>query len=636
MKNRSMRKIIPFLTVLVWILLGSLMYLKTVVYAQTDITQNDEINLLIGELESLKVSSLTRVSITDPKVADVVTAESNDILIVARGVGRTALFIWDDQGKRALTVNVYSQKLDSVENRINKLFDIVNIKEVKTQTNPSEGKVVLSGEVPAEKQSQFDKIVGPFSDELISLAKPQERKDLIQLDMQITELNETLRKALGVSWGASGTTSTDGITLNYPETLPSTDGSIADFFKIGDFNRNNALAFAVQALLQEGKGHVLSQPRLVVANGSEASFLVGGQIPVRTTSTTQAGTTQENVSYKDYGISMTVKPVLKKEKIDINLGLEVSDIDATHSTSKDVAFTTRTAKTFLSMDDGQTIVLAGLIKKNKNENIRKVPFLGDIPIVGALFRLKSMPAEEEDRELVISLTPHILPDEAEGIAQNKIDVKETAGFEETSAAPVDATRTQEGSEVNKEEKEENSAAPSDGSADTYMPQEEESTDSPLKPTNSYSPPIPTNEPSEENNSPLEGDVSLEKNGPPNLGENSQQNATVNLTQNNKAVPEDMLDYVKAVQRKISQSIHYPGEAMKLGIEGKVKLGLLILNDGSLAFASVRESSGYEYFDDHAIEAAKKEAPYSRFPPDTDLQELNVTIPVVYVLNKTKQ
>jgi protein TonB len=93
----------------------------------------------------------------------------------------------------------------------------------------------------------------------------------------------------------------------------------------------------------------------------------------------------------------------------------------------------------------------------------------------------------------------------------------------------------------------------------------------------------------------------------------------------------LTEYVGEVQRKLSQAIIYPEEARQYGWEGTVKLGVLILNDGTLAFVLVKESSGHDVFDEVALNTAKKLAPFAPFPPDTDLKELNVTIPIVYSL-----
>lgn len=527
-----------------------------------DSTAVDDVHLLKGELVSLSVNMLTRVSVSNPSVADIVKAEDNEILLVGQGGGQTALFIWDADGKRTLMVYVTSQDLAVTKDRLEKLLKAVNIAEVVLEINEQEGKIVVSGDIPAHKKEQFDQVVGSFGEDVVNLVKKEEIDDLIQIDVQITELSTSLSKNLGIEWftgtqSTSGTNITttygDGFTPTYGEIFPTLDGSMGDYFKIGQFQRtnNSALVAQINALVEEGEAKILSQPKMVVVNGKEASFLVGGQIPLRTTASNAAGGSQENVSFRQYGISMTITPEIKKEKISIALNVEVSDIDAANQVGDDVAYTTRSAQTQLYLQEGETIVLAGLIKQNRSQNIKKVPFLGDIPIVGLLFRNKSNPVADQDLELVISLTPTILTKNRSSTERSGEDKNKTPDSE-------DDVRRVSGLDMGSGGK-----APS-----------------------SYA-----------------------------------------------SISKEMEEYVFSVQQKIAQAIMYPQEAQRHGWEGTVKLGLLILNDGTLATALVKESSGHEIFDENALTIAQNNAPYASFPADTDLKELNVTIPIVYSLKK---
>ncbi len=515
-----------------------------------DTSYVNEVHMVKGDLETLTVYSLTRLSLNDPSIVDIVNVDDKKILLVAKNIGQTSLFLWDEKGKRQISIHVYTQGLDFTKERLMRLFAAANIGEVSLGINDQEGKIVLVGNLSEEKKAHFDQITAPFANEIINLVKAVKTEEMVQVDMQITELNETLAKALGIDWTTS---------VTYNETLPKfDDGSISDLLKIGDFARAAALSAKVSALVEEGKARILSQPRLVVISGQEASFLVGGEIPIKTTTTTDSGSTQENVSFKPYGINMTVTPTVVENRVDVLLNVSVSEVDTSTASSVNasVAFSTRSASTRLNLEDGQLIILAGLIKKNNSEKIKKVPFLGDIPIVGLLFRSKSQPAELE-QELIISLRPHILSN-VEGLQESVISPAVSA-----ATLPIEEVR------VTLEE-----------------------------------PPQPS-APSTE---------VLSKEAPLNI-------------------PDEIFEYIQTVQDKISKAIEYPRDALKYGWEGKVKIGLLILQDGSLALASVKESSGYEIFDENALNTAKDMAPYASFPPDTDLQELNITIPIVYSLNK---
>lgn len=537
-----------------------------------------EIYLIKGELVSLTADGLERISITHPEVADVLKADEEEILMVGQGVGQTTLFVWDKQGKRAILVHVFSQDLELIKERLEALFKVADVNEAAVEIDGREGKVVISGNIPKYKKEQFTKIVEKFGDDVLSFAKDEEIDDLIQIAVQITELSTTLAKSLGIEWSTgtqtvSGnnvtTASSGGFTPTYGEIMPSLDGSIGDYFKIGQFQRSvsSALIAKINALLEQGKARILSQPKLVVKNGEEASFLVGGEIPIRTTTSNTTGT-QENVSFKEYGISMMITPEINKEKIDITLNVEISDVDAANAVGDDVAFTTRSAQTKLYLDQGQTIVLAGLIKQNRSVHVTKVPFLGDVPILGFLFRSKSTPTDDQDLELVISLTPTVLQ-------RNRGKIPE----EPKNDAPVPA--------VVETEAQAEAEAMTSSAAEPVIPD------------------VPA----------LPGPVALP------------------ASASAAGSPSNIDEYAQAVQQKIAQAIVYPQEAERAGWEGTVKLSLLILNDGTLATAMIRESSGHEIFDQYTLSTVKGLAPYSSFPSNTDLREMNVTIPVVFSLKK---
>jgi len=517
-------------------------------FDELDFAYTDEASLIKGELITLEVHGMTRVSITDPEIADIVDANSEELLIVGQDIGQTALFIWDEEGKHTVMIYVINQGLDVIKSRIQKLFDAADIHELTIGTNAQEGKVVISGEITDRKRDLFDQIVEQFEEDMINLVVDEKIEDLVQIDMQITDLNTTLQKSLGIDWATGGTA---GINPTYEESVRSAakvDGHISDFFQIGHFRRTGQLIAQVNALITEGKGRVLSKPKLVVISGEEASFLVGGEVPIRTTTFSDTGSSQENVEFKEFGISMTITPTIINNRIDIVMNLEVSELDAStaSSVSEDVAFSTRSASTHLYLDDGQTIILAGLIRNSESLSETRIPYISKIPVLGLLFRSKSNPVADKDEELVIALTPHILTQRG--------NTREEVSKGNRQATPQQMLRSRK--------------------------------------------------------------FSYQKPAPYYMG-----------------VPKEMTGYVHDVQQKISQAISYPSEAKQYGWEGTVKVGMLILNDGTLAFALVKESSGRDVFDEVAISTTKQLAPYMAFPSDTDLQELSMTIPIVYSLEK---
>jgi pilus assembly protein CpaC len=487
-----------------------------------------DIEMVVGDIQSVKVKNLTRLSITDPSIADISDAKGDEVLLMARRSGQTLLFLWDESGKRSIVIRVIEEDMSLVKARILALIKKAEIPGLTLEENNYEGRVVITGEIEEDDQAKLDKILTPFDDKIINLTKQKVINDQIQIDMQITELNASDTRGLGFNW--YNDSSQSAFKLLYQESNLNSQGNFADLFKIGEFNRTTAMLASVNAFVTEGKARVLSKPRLIVVSGKEASFLVGGQIPFQsTTLSTSGGQQTTETVFKDYGVNMTITPTIKNGKIEVDLNVEVSDPDGSIS-GNSTAFTTRTATTHLNLADGQTIVLAGLIKKNKSQEVKRLPFISKIPVVGLLFRAKS--TGDKDTELVISLTPTILKSLVEA---------------QIAAA----------------------SAPAVPKAQAVVP-------------------------------------------------------AVNY-----ASSSDPHDYAQALQKKISSAINYPYEAKENGWEGTVKISLRILKDGTLAEATIRQSSGYNTFDQDALNTAKVLAPYPAFSSDMDMDELVVVVPIVY-------
>ena len=540
--------------------LGGIPHASGGAYAFTEEGAYNEIQVLKGDIETIRTSNLKRVSITDPTIADINDARAKAVEVIGLEAGQTVLFIWDDMGKRTVVIRVVTEDLGLVKRRVQSLLESAEVTGLMISENNYEGKVVISGSVPDQKADVLKKLLEPLGDRVINLTQKEKIEDLVQIDMQVTELGTTLTKELGVDWGTDTATSehfASTFTENLPKTnIPHQNGSFKDLFKVGDFSRTPALVAAVNALIVEGKATVLSKPRLVVVSGKEARFLVGGQVPIKSVTTSGTGNAStENTTFKDYGLSMSITPVIENGKmVNVLLSVEISEIDASNPSPDGIAFLTRTAQTQLVMEDRQTIVLAGMIKRRDGEQIRRVPFLGSIPLVGALFRSKKTPTPNAETEVVISITPTILH-----AAQDKPEARRPV-----MERPV--------------LKEEPVAAPA--------------------------PRIPN----------------------PVISKAVEVPAVASTAGTGSE------GYALSVQQKILSAIAYPYEAQEKGWEGTVKLTLILQRDGTLQSVVVKDSSGYELFDQDAVNTAQILAPYAAFPSGIEADEMTVTIPIVYSLD----
>lgn len=538
----------------------------------------DSIDMVSGDIQTVAVHNLTRVSLTNPEVADISDAQNDKVTVLAKKAGKTSLYLWDASGKRTVTVRVVNEDLSLLKARVQKVLEEAKITGVSFEENLDVGKLVVSGEMTREDKNRLSDILEPYNENLLNLVKEEKSEDLIEVDMEVIEISTTLEENLGISWnnavgghestpgttpGSQGTAGTaalaSGFLLPFVETPPATNGKIGDFFKIGNFNRSFQLQATVNALLQEGKARLISKPRLVVVSGKQASFLVGGEIPVNNTTLSVSGGTQTtSTTYTQYGVNMTVTPTIRKGKINVLLNVDIRDVDNSSSFSSStsgsgVAFITRTATTELLMDNKQTIALAGLIKHEDSVTVSEVPFLSKIPILGALFRNRNIPGDS-NTEMVIILTPVVLTDKKYA---DKQVVMPTPAQKESWDEVIESKYPHE--------------------------------------------PLPA--------------WPAPKVAPDN---------------NLQTVLPQMTAYARMVQEKISKAVYYPRAAAGgRNIAGTVKLKLRILNDGSLSSEEVVESSGNGTLDTYAMQAAKRAAPYAAFTTGMDEKELVFTIPIVY-------
>jgi Flp pilus assembly secretin CpaC len=188
--------------------------------------------IMVGDLEIIKVQNLQRLSITNPDVADITDAKNDEIQIMGKSAGDTILFLWDDFGKRTTMIRVIPEELEHVKTRILKILERTDIQGLTMKENEVEGVLVITGTLPTEHKEKFDSLVATFEGKVMNLVAEEKLEDMIQIDMQVTELSTTLLKTMGFKWTNS---------LGYSETLPASDGDFEDLFRIGDFSRTSAI-----------------------------------------------------------------------------------------------------------------------------------------------------------------------------------------------------------------------------------------------------------------------------------------------------------------------------------------------------------------------------------------------------------
>lgn len=382
----------------------------------------EEFVMYVGQNKSISVENPTRVVIGNPGVADVTGVTKEEVVITPKAPGTTSLVIQDIFGEQSYNIKVFAENVKELKRRIDNILKSLDISEVYTQAIEEEGKLMLLGSVKTpQERERIAVALGALKDKAVDLIVVKEEEAIVEIDVQVLELNKDATKTLGFTMPASVSVTEPTSILNKNDKLARTFNSI---FRVFEWQRTVAFTAQVDALVQEGKARILSRPRLACQSGKEAELLVGGEKPTFTTSAASTVTSSTNVEYKEFGIKLNIKPTVTGDsRIKLALNVEVSTVgdaetigDPNAPTAKAYPLSKRAASTELFLSDGQTMAIGGLMKQKSEEDVRKTFLLGDIPVVGMLFRKKTTKVgggqgERGDTELFIILTPKIVGNE---------------------------------------------------------------------------------------------------------------------------------------------------------------------------------------------------------------------------------
>lgn len=399
--------------------------------ADAQLYLDDEVTFYVGETKQFPVRQPTRVAIGKPEVADVVNISDVDLTLAAKSAGATTLIYWDSYGEHSYKIKVLTEDMTETKKRIDVLLKELKLPGVHTKQNDQEGKVLLLGEVKNEdEKAKVDLALGGLKDKIIDLIEIKD-EGIVEIEVRVLELDKDASKTLGFTMPGAFTAT----ELSGPVSSAVTGYSA--LFHISDWTRT-AFTHTLDLLIQEGKARVLSQPKLACLSGKEAELLVGGEKPLFTTAVQSTAGSTTTVEYKEYGIKLNIRPTITgDDRVRVALNIEVSEVgsaetigDPNAPSAKAYPLTKRNVSTELFLNDGQTLSIGGLIKNKKEEDIRKVAGLGDIPILGALFRKKTTrtgggQGERGDIELFITLTPNIVSKAAASIGSSQAYAKKS-------------------------------------------------------------------------------------------------------------------------------------------------------------------------------------------------------------------
>jgi len=393
-----------------------------------DATSPQKVTLTVGK--SVIVDSpavIKKFALAAPEYADVTILSPRQIYLIGRVPGATNATLWGVDGKIMAILDI--EIMPDVSRLKEKIHEMLpNEKDIKVTA--SHDAIVLTGTVSnTANLSQVVALANAFAPQ----DKDKKGKVMnllevggvhqVMLEVRVSEMSRTLLRRLGVNFAyVSDGGNTFGVSLlknlTSVASIPIIGSGIGNAGVTNSIN--GILRFSaggatwtsfIDALKENGLTKVLAEPTLITTSGRTANFLAGGEYPIPVPQSGGGTTPTITIEYKTFGVGLNFTPtVLSSNKISMEVKPEVSELDFTNALTISgytvPALTTRRVATTIELADGQSFAIAGLLKEDLREIVSKFPVLGDIPILGVLFRSTSY--QKNETELVIIVTPHLV------------------------------------------------------------------------------------------------------------------------------------------------------------------------------------------------------------------------------------
>jgi pilus assembly protein CpaC len=361
---------------------------------------------------------LTRVSISNPTVAEAVVVSPYEVLLNGKQIGTTTLVLWDAVGRRELFAVEVTADAIALERQFQTLFPGETI-----AVSATGNAFILTGSVSdatvARRAVEIAQSTGLEVVDNMQVPAPHQ----ILLQVRFAEVSRSAIKELGINIlrvdplnlrgddeGFLGTGSFTPPGANFINAPAGPEQTFSDVVNLYLFDRGTQIGAFIRALQSKGMFRSLAEPNLLALDGREASFLAGGEFPYPVPQGSAAGQTV-TIVFKEFGIRLRFTPnITNSGNIKLKVAPEVSTLDFANglqiSGFQIPALLSRRAETEVELRDGQTFAIAGLLDNSITESVEKFPILGDIPILGSLFSSKEM--QQNRTELLVLVTPRLV------------------------------------------------------------------------------------------------------------------------------------------------------------------------------------------------------------------------------------
>jgi pilus assembly protein CpaC len=409
------------------------------------------VRLTVGRSTLVDIGQpISRVSLTKADVADALVTSPSQLLVHGKLPGAISMFVWNRGGSVKRYEIVVERDLEALNDQFKALFPGEDI-----QAHSNGKAIVLSGNVSRKEVTEKAIAVAAGyvdkKEDVVTLlaAQPGPPTQQVMLRVRFAEVSRSAISELGSTFftsptgientiGRIATPQVPGPTYtelawtkessDFGSSVTSASGKInfGDFLNLFFFSQKYDIGVLIRAMQQRGLFQSLAEPNLVAESGKEASFLAGGEFPVPIAQGSGSNLAV-SVQYKEFGVRLNFTPTINGDRVHLKVRPEVSTLDFANavvlSGFRIPALSTRRTETEIELRNGQTFAIAGLLNNQMQSTMQKIPGIGDIPILGYLFRSKV--AQKEQTELVVMITPEILANDSVGVTNTLPRTPET-------------------------------------------------------------------------------------------------------------------------------------------------------------------------------------------------------------------
>jgi len=381
----------------------------------SDSSRTAKLQVTLGQSEALRVDlPFKDIVVGDPKTADVTPLTNRTLYVLGREPGITNVTLFDNNKHVIAVIDIeVTQNLKALRQVLKE-----NIPNARIRVRSINGRILLDGMVPsAPAADKAMKLAQDFGGNAVTNSLTIAANQQVNLEVRILEVSRDAGKDLGINWNLTkdkqGLLTGSGVTSG-PSAAPSIiAGALSGAFPFGTILANvlgNGVNpdLVINALEQKNLARSLAQPNLTTVSGEPANFLAGGEFPYQVCNSTDvngnnAGCTTQ---FKQFGVQLAFTPaVLDNGLINMKIEPTVSQLHF-YEQFPEPGLDTRSASTTVELRDGQSFAIAGLLQNINKRQAAQVPWIGDVPVLGTLFRSSSFLKNESD--LVIIITPHLV------------------------------------------------------------------------------------------------------------------------------------------------------------------------------------------------------------------------------------